>query len=84
MRSISYSNFLFLFLFLFLFQACSPKLAPPKPVDPVGTLAEHYRVENKIPGLSLAVLQGGDLVYAKGFGYADVAKKSWPMKILFI
>ncbi|MEL6275330.1 MAG: serine hydrolase domain-containing protein [Bacteroidota bacterium] len=68
-------TFQLLLLFPLLLLTCSPKLAPPSPGDVVGHLIEQYRTENKIPGLSVAVLQGGELVYAKGFGYADVAKK---------
>jgi len=31
--------------------------------------------KTKLPGLSIAVNQNGNIIYAKGFGYADVAQK---------
>jgi CubicO group peptidase (beta-lactamase class C family) len=36
---------------------------------------ERLRKDYKIPGLSLAVLQGQHVVFANGFGYADIKDK---------
>ena len=33
---------------------------------------ERLRKDHKIPGLSIAVLQGQRVVFANGFGYADI------------
>jgi N-acyl-D-amino-acid deacylase len=49
-----------------------------KPVPAMKTLDAlviNYLETNKIPGATLAVVKGGKLVYARGFGYADPAKK---------
>jgi CubicO group peptidase (beta-lactamase class C family) len=42
----------------------------------VDTLVENYRTDpqNNIPGMSVAIIRNGDLVYRKGFGHADVAR----------
>src|SRR5262245_65629934 len=49
--------------------ATDPKLAKYDELM-VGFVREH-----KPPGAALAVTHGGRLVYARGFGYADVEKK---------
>lgn len=36
---------------------------------------EKIRADWKVPGLSIAIVQGGQVVYAKGHGLRDVAKK---------
>ncbi|MEL0011315.1 MAG: serine hydrolase domain-containing protein, partial [Bacteroidota bacterium] len=35
-----------------------------------GTLEEHH-----LPGISVTVLQAGEQIYSKGFGYADIAEE---------
>jgi len=50
----------------------------PKPPTALATLekeVEAARLKYKIPGLSLAVVQDGNVIYTKGFGLRDVAKK---------
>src|SRR5215469_8996916 len=37
-------------------------------------LAQMFH-DGKIPGASVAIIEGGKVVFAKGYGYADVAKK---------
>lgn len=44
-------------------------------LEPFDTLMLSFVKENKVPGASLAVTRNGSLVYARGFGYADVEKK---------
>ncbi len=44
-------------------------------LKPFDELMEAFVRDNKIPGASLAVAKDGRLVYARGFGYADVEKK---------
>lgn len=39
-------------------------------------IADYMRT-NGVPGLSLAISRNGRLVYAKGWGYADVAANEW-------
>ncbi len=36
-----------------------------------------YMVDNETPGISLAIMRNGRLVYAKGFGYADKENGLW-------
>src|SRR3954466_13241278 len=38
-------------------------------------LMTDFLREHQVPGASLAVARNGKIVYARGFGYADVAKK---------
>jgi CubicO group peptidase (beta-lactamase class C family) len=54
--------------------------APPTPawaaaVDRGRQLARAGLVDQNLPGLSVAVGAGGTLVWAEGFGWADVEKK---------
>ena len=44
-------------------------------LEPFDTLMTSFVRENEVPGASLAVTRNGKLVYARGFGYADVEKK---------
>jgi N-acyl-D-amino-acid deacylase len=38
-------------------------------------MMRSFMTENELPGSSLAVAKDGRLVYARGFGYADVEKQ---------
>ena len=44
-------------------------------LEPFDKLMATFIAENEVPGASLAVTRNGKLVYARGFGYADVEKK---------
>jgi N-acyl-D-amino-acid deacylase len=44
-------------------------------LEPFDKLMTSFVRENKLPGASLAVTRRGKLVYARGFGYAEVKKK---------
>lgn len=44
--------------------------------SPLDEVIEEFMREHRIPGLSVAVTKDGRLVYARGFGYADVAEKT--------
>lgn len=48
---------------------------PPTALATIEKEVEAARIKYKIPGLSLAIVQGGNIVYTKGFGLRDVAKK---------
>jgi N-acyl-D-amino-acid deacylase len=39
-------------------------------------LMRSFMAEHQVPGAALAVAKGGELVYARGFGFADVLKKT--------
>lgn len=62
----------------------APSSAPlPAPPPPYETAAEQSRTlldtlmeRERIPGLTAAVLVDGDVVWAEGFGYADVEHKT--------
>jgi CubicO group peptidase (beta-lactamase class C family) len=81
-RIISFSR-LFVFLFVSLIVAgCSVK-APVKPtksvagsyqyaIDYIRWLVPQLLDEHDTPGLSLAIVDGQKLVWAEGFGYADI------------
>ncbi len=49
--------------------ASTPALAP------IDKVARSFVLEQNIPGLAIAVAKDGQLVYARGFGYADVERK---------
>ena len=52
--------------------------AQPAAKGPIQTFTqeiERLRKEFKIPGLSVAVLQGQQVVFANGFGYANIKDK---------
>jgi N-acyl-D-amino-acid deacylase len=44
-------------------------------LEPFDQLMTSFIEENKVPGAALAVTRRGRLVYARGFGFADVEKK---------
>lgn len=41
----------------------------------IDTMARSFVRERNIPGLAIAIAKNGQLVYARGFGYADVERK---------
>ena len=51
------------------------QLAAKGPIQVFTQEIERLRKEFKIPGLSVAVLQGQQVVFADGFGYADIKDK---------
>lgn len=48
---------------------------PPTALADIEKEVEAARLKYKIPGLSLAIVQEGKIIYTKGFGLRDVAKK---------
>ena len=73
-------NLLVLVLFATAAHAEDPRIAnvtrgllPPVVIEggPVWTLEERMRF-HRVPGLSVAVVDGGRIVWAKGYGFADV------------
>lgn len=42
--------------------------------EAVDSTVNAYRAANRVPGISVAVIQDGTLVYARGFGWADSAR----------
>jgi CubicO group peptidase (beta-lactamase class C family) len=44
--------------------------------DPIDDAVAEQLAKRKIPGLSLAVIDGGEIVKAKGYGFADVANRT--------
>ena len=51
-------------------------VAPATPLraetDPIDQWVESYMAENQVPGLAVAVLEGGRIVKAKGYGFANI------------
>ena len=77
--SILFVSFL---IFLFLLPACSQTTANNQGLvakgDPIQTFRQELdrlRKTNGIPGMSVAVLQNQQIVFAEGFGYADIEKR---------
>ena len=48
-------------------------------LEDIDRLMQHYLAEQRAPGASLAITDHGRLVYARGFGYADVGARQ-PVK----
>ena len=63
--------------------ACAPEGLPmaddqaaaTAALKPFDDLMASFMAEHKVPGAAVAVTRGGRLVYARGFGYADVERK---------
>jgi len=69
-----------MYLLLLLFSLnlnAQEKLPNPVRLE-VETLAEAFLEQTKAPGLSIAVSKNGSVIYAEGFGYANV-EESIPM-----
>ena len=56
--------------------------AEPAPAEPNDVRIDHFRQHLeadrerlKIPGLSAAILEDGELIWSQGFGYADVERR---------
>src|ERR1700732_2372882 len=47
----------------------------PKSLDGLDAIITKAMADSKIPGLSVAIVRDGKVIYAKGFGYRDVEKK---------
>lgn len=69
-----------------LAQTASPYAAAPAPgaraeaIEEARRIAEELRREAGIPGLSVAVAAGGEVVWAEGFGWASMEHRAavWP------
>lgn len=44
-------------------------------LEKLGELLESERVKNKIPGLALAVVKDGEVVFSQGFGHSNLAEQ---------
>jgi CubicO group peptidase (beta-lactamase class C family) len=81
MRRMKHKAFSLLVLLALLLglAACSGKATPiPSPTDSMQTFeqeVERLRKELKIPGMSVAVMQEQEVIFARGFGYADLENR---------
>ena len=51
------------------------QVAPADKLQGIDALAEKAMQEWKVPGLAIAMVQDGKVIYTKGYGYRDVDKK---------
>ena len=58
-----------------LAQQPSPPASSAAKLQGLDTLADQAMKEWKVPGVAIAVVQDGKVIYAKGYGYRDVEKK---------
>ena len=58
---------------IFLIYGCS---TPPQNSLDTDGLTQKLINERNIPGISITILKEGKMVYSKGFGYADIDKKT--------
>jgi len=66
------------YIVAFCASGCATMSAQPAAKGPIQAFTqeiERLRKEFKIPGLSVAVLQGQEVIFANGFGYADIKDK---------
>jgi N-acyl-D-amino-acid deacylase len=49
-----------------------PPASAPQNLAPIDALLSRFLVEHRLPGAAVAVTREGRLVYARGFGFADV------------
>jgi CubicO group peptidase (beta-lactamase class C family) len=67
---------LLLALFVWVSLSAAQTLAPtPKALVDLDEVIGKAMTEWKIPGISVAVVKDGQVIYAKGFGYRDVERK---------
>jgi len=71
------SGFLFLIILCACLQIATAQTVAlaPQTVGDLDNVVTKAMAEWKIPGLSIAVVKDGQVIYAKGFGYRDVEKK---------
>lgn len=68
-------------LFLICFQCMSqnPKTDYTEMLNVIDLWLGAQKDFDKLPGISVAIVQDQDIIFKKGYGYADVEKKN-PMK----
>jgi Beta-lactamase len=52
-----------------------PQAPAPKSLDDLDGIVTKAMADSKIPGISVAIVRDGKVIYAKGFGYRDVEKR---------
>lgn len=76
-RAVTLSSFLWLFISPFI--SAQDEVPPPKTyadaVRALETLITHEVADKKLPALSIALVDNQQIVWAKGFGYADPSQK---------
>ena len=67
----------FCFCRLILVDAAGPEGSPPPPetVQELDRQLAALFAKGHIPGATVAIVENGQVTFAKGYGYADVAKK---------
>ncbi|MCO7127846.1 serine hydrolase [Sporolactobacillus shoreicorticis] len=58
------------------FTANTAKAQSNEKIRKIERFVEEQKNKSKIPGIALVIVERGKVVYQKGFGYADVKKKS--------
>lgn len=58
-----------------LARAAAPAEAAKDALAGYDALVDKMIADWKVPGLAIAIVKGGEVIYAKGFGYRDVDKK---------
>src|ERR1700745_2220907 len=70
------SNAMFLLGLFFLAGLCAQTPVPaPKSLDDFDAIVTKAMADSQVPGISVAIVRDGKVIYAKGFGYRDVEKK---------
>jgi CubicO group peptidase (beta-lactamase class C family) len=69
------TGFLAGILLLGLTNLAAADSAPPKNIQELDSRLATIFANDKIPGVSFALIENGKVTFAKGYGYADVARK---------
>jgi CubicO group peptidase (beta-lactamase class C family) len=54
----------------------TPKIPEPKTLEELDKALAKVVADEKVPGMGVAVIEGGAVVFTKGYGFADVAAKT--------
>jgi CubicO group peptidase (beta-lactamase class C family) len=60
-------------------QSVASTIATPtlaERLDRLATEVERNRIDLHVPGVALAIVRGDEVIFARGFGLADVSKKT--------
>ena len=67
-------KFTFIFIILIAFGCTIENIDPNE--KKVNSLIAEIIDSNNLPGLSVSIMKNGEIVYSKGFGYADIESKT--------
>lgn len=70
----SFARFALLLFLIFIFSAPAPAQSPQPDLSGLDVVVEQVMKDWKVPGIAVAVVKDGRIVYAKGYGHRDVKR----------